>query len=127
MQVAINRNLERVYTFSYQQDPERKVAPVLHAALLAAKEAWNSSDCKQECLRKAESIISQVQANSKDIERKLDYIQFNHWQSFDVIPDEATNQSLAEGEPVILSGALWVGKTRLIDNIILGDDSKILS
>ena len=27
--------------------------------------------------------------------------------------------------PVILSGAMWVGKTRLIDNIIVGDAARL--
>ena len=30
-----------------------------------------------------------------------------------------------KGRPVLLSGAMYVGKTRLIDNVILGDEAKL--
>ena len=33
---------------------------------------------------------------------------------------EAVRPGAAARRPVILSGAMWVGKTRLIDNIVLG-------
>lgn len=58
----------------------------------------------------------------------LDYIEMNDPESFDVLPESesrATWETEVTGRPVILSGAMWVGKTRLIDNIILGDEQSL--
>lgn len=47
----------------------------------------------------------------------------NDPETLDVVQDEmswARWQENDEGRPVILSGAMWVGKTRLIDNVVLG-------
>ena len=67
-------------------------------------------------------------ATSDHIEMRLDYVQLNDPETFDVVPDSTTrDQYLAEAGnltkecPVILSGAMWVGKTRLIDNVVVGD------
>ena len=72
------------------------------------------------------------QAEVFPVDLKLDYIEMNDPDTFDVLPDGTLRSAWEAGEngerrPVILSGAMWVGKTRLIDNIILGDESKILS
>ena len=48
----------------------------------------------------------------------LGYIEMNDPESFEVV-DWDTNDS--DGRAVVLSGAFWLGGTRLIDNIILGD------
>lgn len=56
---------------------------------------------------------------------RIDYVEVNDSDTFDVVEDERTKDSMSSGLP-ILSGALWVGRTRLIDNLILGDTSKIL-
>lgn len=57
----------------------------------------------------------------------------NDPDSFEIISDNVTAASWdmpggakpCRNRPVILSGAMWVGKTRLIDNIILGDASQL--
>lgn len=51
---------------------------------------------------------------------RLDYIEMNDSETFEVL-DVSSNNQLAGDIPVIVSGALWVGKTRLIDNIVIGD------
>ena len=58
---------------------------------------------------------------------RLDYIEMNDPAAFGVLADEmarpmweAVRPGAAARRPVILSGAMWVGKTRLIDNIVLG-------
>lgn len=63
-----------------------------------------------------------------DANLELDYIEFNDPDTFDVVPDNVTRTVWeADGytrRPMILSGAMYVGKkvrTRLIDNMILGD------
>ena len=53
----------------------------------------------------------------------LDYIEMNDPESFDELsPDVSRGEWEADqaGRPVIISGAMYVGKTRLIDNIVLG-------
>lgn len=61
---------------------------------------------------------------------RADYIQLNDPETFEVIRDATTREQYLAGEewksksterPVVLSGAMWVGKTRLIDNLVLGD------
>lgn len=47
----------------------------------------------------------------------------NDAESFEVLSDVVQREEWEAGfagRPVILSGAMWVGKTRLIDNIVLG-------
>lgn len=56
---------------------------------------------------------------------RLDYIEMNDSETFDVV-DASSNHRLAGDIPVILSGALWVGRTRLIDNIVVGDLNRII-
>lgn len=56
----------------------------------------------------------------------LDYLEMNDPETFDVLQDDVTRaewEGKITGRPIILSGAMWLGKakTRLIDNIILGD------
>lgn len=55
----------------------------------------------------------------------LDYIEMNDSETFDVL-DVSSNHQLAGDTPVILSGALWVGKTRSIDSIVVGDLKRII-
>jgi pantoate--beta-alanine ligase len=57
---------------------------------------------------------------------KLDYVEMNDPATFNVLSQGATQEDNGY-DAVILSGAMWVGKTRLIDNIILGDTSTILA
>lgn len=61
---------------------------------------------------------------------RLDYIEMNDPDSFDVISDEVSAVTWdmlgdIKDRPVVLSGAMWVGKTRLIDNIVLGNASQL--
>ncbi|KZT69334.1 pantothenate synthetase [Daedalea quercina L-15889] len=111
---------------------ERDVAaPALHAALQAGGSAWQDGASKQDCVRQACALIVETaeKINSSEtnekIEIQLDYIEMNDPESFDVLSEDVTRTEWEsegkEGRPVILSGAMWVGKTRLIDNAILGD------
>ncbi|OBZ73666.1 Pantoate--beta-alanine ligase [Grifola frondosa] len=99
------------------------VAPALHAALQAAKQVWGQHGSKEECIRKAHAVVEATAQNCmglpEKVEVRVDYIEMNDAETFDVLSDDVT-KSVWE-RPVILSGAVWVGRTRLIDNIILGD------
>ncbi|KAI0372625.1 Pantoate-beta-alanine ligase [Pilatotrama ljubarskyi] len=109
------------YLTPYERD---NVAPVLYAALQAAQSAWDTNASKTECIQRAVAVIEDKRREVGDsVDLQLDYIEMNDPESFEVMPDAVSRQEWevdAAGRPVILSGAMWVGKTRLIDNIVLG-------
>jgi len=110
----------------YLSPEERKIAPTLRAALKEAEKAWTEGDPKATCVEKARDLVwLQIRALT-DLNIKLDYVEMNDSVTFNVL-NEGTKQDDSGDNPVILSGAMWVGKTRLIDNIILGDSSTILA
>ncbi|GBE89562.1 Pantoate--beta-alanine ligase [Sparassis crispa] len=120
---------------AYLTPRERKyAAPALYAALQAGQRAWTAGSSKAECIARAIAVIDETSpklvsdADVEPVEIRLDYIEMNDPETFDVLPDDVTRrewetqlQDGVKGRPVILSGALWIGRTRLIDNVILGD------
>lgn len=106
----------------------RIFAPVLHRALVAAKDSWEAGSSKDDAIRKALALITQRRSSSEaeGLDVRLDYIQFNDAESFEELGGNVT-AATANDAVVVLSGALWVDNTRLIDNLILGDSSAILS
>lgn len=109
-------------------------APTLFAALEAARSAWqNDGRTKSECIACARAIIERRATELKDgdgtnppVSMLLDYVQMNDPETFDILPEDITREqweSEVRARPVILSGAMWLGKlkTRLIDNVVLGD------
>jgi pantoate--beta-alanine ligase len=50
-------------------------------------------------------------------ELKLDYFEVFDKDTFEPVRGE-----VKPGTPVVLAGAVWVGRTRLIDNLLLGWD-----
>jgi pantoate--beta-alanine ligase len=55
------------------------------------------------------------------VDLRLDYLELNDAATFDVLD---ARQTKADSGLVILSGALYVDKTRLIDNILLDQTEK---
>ncbi|KAK7686185.1 hypothetical protein QCA50_010405 [Cerrena zonata] len=112
-------------------------APTLYAALQAAKSSWGSGSTKSQAVTAAHGLVErkvqELLSAQSEIALKLDYIEMNDPDSFEIISDNVTAASWdmpggakpCRNRPVILSGAMWVGKTRLIDNIILGDASQL--
>ncbi|KAH6915833.1 pantothenate synthetase [Coprinopsis sp. MPI-PUGE-AT-0042] len=100
----------------------RKVAPTLRRALLAAEKVWKEGGSKGECIQAAHSQIAEAQARVSteglSVDLKLDYIEMNDAEDFSVLDASARSTERL----VILSGALYVDKTRLIDNILLGGE-----
>ena len=100
---------------------ERRFAPALYEALCKAEQAWKQGRTKGDCIRYAVELIQsrtgEASKESQRVDVRLDYVQMNDAESF----DELDGAKTSEGRQVILSGALWVGKTRLIDNILLED------
>ena len=114
----------------YLTSDGRKVASTLRQALLAAEAAWYTGSTKSGCIDSATQVIEErrAQASSEglQVEMVLDYIQMNDSDTFDVLDPYVRNSNDGSQVVVILSGALYVDKTRLIDNILLGDVKKLL-
>lgn len=106
---------------AYLSGDERPFAITLYQALQAAASLWTQGAAKKECISAAVAVVEQSkeQAASKEVAMKLDYIDMNDSETFEVLDDG--RQRVSDECPVILSGALWVGKTRLIDNIVIGN------
>ncbi|KAI6006725.1 Pantoate-beta-alanine ligase [Pisolithus orientalis] len=108
---------------AYLSADERLFAGTLYQALQCAESTWSQGGTKEQSVSAAVTIIERgrEQATLKGVTVELDYIEMNHSDTFGILDGEARKDSESlERTPVILSGALWVGKTRLIDNIILG-------
>ncbi|KAJ7879961.1 Pantoate-beta-alanine ligase [Mycena olivaceomarginata] len=110
---------------AYLSPEGRKLAPTLYRALKVAEQAWNEGQQKAACVERATDVVQQMVSPgaSDDLQIRLDYIEFN--DSHDLEPLEGTRCIQPGSQPVILSGAMWVGTTRLIDNIVLGTIAEI--
>ncbi|KAK0466963.1 Pantoate-beta-alanine ligase [Desarmillaria tabescens] len=100
---------------TYLSPEARLVAPKLYATLQTAEKAWNAGFTKAECMEKAVEVLRDAPGV------RLDYIEMNDPETFEALD----GASRATDDAVILSGAVWVNTTRLIDNIILGNANKI--
>ncbi|KAH9913951.1 Pantoate-beta-alanine ligase [Epithele typhae] len=114
------------YLAPYERE---NVAPALYAALCAAEAAWGAGKPKADCVGCARAVVAAKEEEvGGAVEIRFDYIEMNDPETFDVVPDRVTRREWEQEDaerPVILSGAMWVGKTRLIDNIVLGDKSRL--
>jgi len=112
---------------AYLSRDERKMAPTLYQALVTAKTAWEAGSSKTECLLKAQEVITarerQAINNGLNVKMCLDFIEFNDADTLNIVDGKATRKDF---DVILLNGALYIGKTRLIDNLILGDASKII-
>ena len=66
---------------------------------------------------------AQAQLENLNINIKLDYLEMNDADSFEALGPHVRGSDV---DLVILSGALNVDRTRLIDNILLGAKDRIL-
>ncbi|RDX49133.1 Pantoate-beta-alanine ligase [Lentinus brumalis] len=110
---------------AYLSDHEREnAAPALYAALDAAKSAWEAGAPKADCISRAQAVVEQKKAELGDsVDLRLDYIEMNDPETFDELDagiSRADWEVEREGRPLIISGAMYVGKTRLIDNVVVG-------
>jgi pantoate--beta-alanine ligase len=108
---------------AYLTPSERQIAGVLYKALRRGEELWKGGLGRVGAVEGAKSLIMEEKEGT-GIELRLDYIEMNDPESLQVVDWETKE---GDGRPVVLSGALWIGRTRLIDNIILGDSSKLLT
>jgi len=85
---------------------ERRQAPILRAALLAARDAWKGGESSAARLRRL--IVQRV---GRAPLARIDYVE---------IADDHTLQPLRQaGDQTVIALAVFFGKTRLIDNIRL--------
>ncbi|KAJ3890484.1 pantothenate synthetase [Lentinula edodes] len=112
---------------AYLSPSARRVAPTLYTALKAAEHSWFvEGKSKKECVEAARGVVlnrdGKGEGEGMGVEIKLDYVEMNDAEDFEVLEDGDTVQSRGEhASTVILSGAMWVNGTRLIDNLLLGD------
>ncbi|MBI5754801.1 pantoate--beta-alanine ligase [Candidatus Peregrinibacteria bacterium] len=97
----------------YLKPKERKRVIILFQALQLAKELYENGERNpQRIERKISNLISQNFLTSRNQEMKLQYAE---------IRDAETLQSIHEiKHPAVVAVAAIIGKTRLIDNIVLG-------
>lgn len=94
---------------NYLNPNERDAATVLHRALTAAKKAFESGERDAECLRQ----ILQDTINAETLAH-LQYVSCADAETLQELRGTIQNQAL-------LSMAVYIGKTRLIDNLIIGN------
>ena len=88
---------------AYLDPEERKAAPVLHRALVAAREAWRGGERNAETLRAlARGIVARERAVRLDYVSVADPVSFGERET-----------AIA---PSLMLLAAFLGKTRLIDN-----------
>lgn len=93
---------------SYLSDEERKAAPVLYKALSAAKSAYEKGERDANKLRGLMQSIIEAEPLAR-----MQYVS---------CADRRTLQELQEiKDGALLSMAVYLGKTRLIDNVLLGE------
>jgi pantoate--beta-alanine ligase len=106
---------------------ERELAPVLYAALQDAARTWAADTSKREAVQCALKRLEAARDEGvkRGVEIRVDYVEMNDLGTFEVLGDERMRRF--DGTPVILSGAAWFGRTRLIDNMILGNLEGIIA
>ncbi|KIJ49635.1 hypothetical protein M422DRAFT_160818 [Sphaerobolus stellatus SS14] len=107
---------------AYLSNDELPFAVTLYEALSKGAEAWKEGLIRDAIVQRAVEHVSRrrEQAQAAQVELKLDYVEVNDPETFGIVAD-------SKGKPAILSGAIWVGRTRLIDNILLGQHAGVLS
>ncbi len=93
---------------AYLSPQERRAAPLLHRALLAAARAIaDGTNPRQACADAARGL--------REAGLKVDYFELRHAET--LAPVEDASAIPAEGAPLRLLAAARLGATRLIDNI----------
>ncbi len=86
---------------------ERKAAPILHRALCLAQELWGKGEKDAESIREQMRELIQQEPLAS-----IDYVS---------IADPETLEEMDEVRtPALVSLAVKIGKTRLIDNVVMG-------
>ncbi len=91
---------------AYLSPQERRVAPILWKALTAARELWEGGEQDAEAIRKAMTALIEEESLAR-----VDYVS--------VVDSDTLEELDAIDHPALVSLAVWIGETRLIDNITL--------
>lgn len=97
---------------NYLTSDERKAAAVLHRALSKARAAYN--DGEHSATRLIDLVRTTIESEPL---ARIDYVSAND-------PDTFKKLERIDERPVLLSLAVFIGKTRLIDNVVLGKTKK---
>jgi pantoate--beta-alanine ligase len=96
---------------AYLNPEERQAATVLSRALFAARDAFQSGECDAQRLRE---LMAEI-VNAEPLAR-LQYVSCAHPDTLEELHGEVNR--------ALLSMAVYVGKTRLIDNVVIGEEGK---
>ena len=97
---------------AYLTDEQKRAATVLHRGLSLASQAY--SDGERDAHRLIEIVSSTIAAEPL---ARVDYVSLNDAETFQPLAQIAER-------PALLSVAAYMGKTRLIDNMVLGATQK---
>jgi pantoate--beta-alanine ligase len=91
----------------YLNPEERKAAPILYKALTLAQKLWNKGERNADIIRREMTSLIKTEPLGT-----IDYVS---------VADAETLEELDKiDQPAVISLAVRIGKTRLIDNILLG-------
>ena len=97
---------------AYLDDKQRPAANVLNRALASAREAYEAGE--YNATRLIELVRSMIE---KEPLARIDYVSINDNETLEVLDK-------VDDRPALLSAAVFIGKTRLIDNVVLGKSKK---
>ena len=97
---------------AYLDPKQRQAAAAINGALLRAREAYDGGE--HNAMRLIELVREQIEQEPL---ARIDYVSIN---------DATTLEQLdkVDDHPALLSVAVFIGKTRLIDNAVLGETKK---
>lgn len=98
----------------YLSPVERKDATVLYMCLKSAAESIKNG---QKNLEKIKEQIKETFFRTPSIE-DVDYFEFRDPQNLDEINDITKYLEEKPGGELLIAAAIWIGKTRIIDNIV---------
>ena len=97
---------------AYLSDEQKRAATVLHRGLSRASQAYSDGE------RSAERLVGIVSSTiASEPLARVDYISLNDAETFQPLVQ-------VEERPALLSVAVYIGKTRLIDNMVLSVTEK---
>ena len=97
---------------NYLDDAQRQAAAVLNQALSKARDAYEGGE--RSATRLTELLLATIE---KEPLARIDYVSVNDAETL-------TTLEKIDDRPALISLAVFIGKTRLIDNVVLGKTKK---
>lgn len=106
---------------AYLSPTERRYAPLLYKALSAAKSKIELELRQQPSVSQVDGLAAATgamaeyttRAPADNVHIQLDYFKLNDPETLREMDE------VSQGQPAVLSGAVKIGKTRLIDNLLI--------